>query len=208
MQPPTNECDVAVRIDDARGERSLGFVVVAVCATLIFAFISLAPGGSVAKYRYSFVFLVPIVWVAFALRRRIHLGLLPFAAFAFALLLHDLGAFGWYQRRVLSLQYDWYVHAFFGFVGGWIAARALHEYLHLRGWSLAVLVVLVITGIGGLHEIMESASTMVLGTDYGMLIVGADDPLDTQEDLLNNVIGSSIAAAIYASSLRAKPRSV
>jgi uncharacterized membrane protein YjdF len=57
--------------------------------------------------------------------------------------------------------------------------------------------VLLITGVGGLHEIVEWASSLALGKDYGMLNVGATNPYDTQEDLLNNVLGSSAACAVH-----------
>jgi uncharacterized membrane protein YjdF len=173
------------------------YVAVAAVSSIVFAWISLAPReGGVAKYRWSFVFLVPVVWIVVALRRRLSLRPAVFALFSIALVLHDLGAFSWYQRKVAGLQYDWYVHTFFGFVGGLIVARTLHVRVGLGGRVLAPLTVLVVTGFGGLHEIMEAASTMVLGTEYGMLVTGADNPLDTQEDLLCNVVGSSVAVVV------------
>lgn len=187
--------------DDPRAGGTTGplafYVVVAAVASTVFAVISLAPReGGVAKYRYSFLFLVPIVWIGVALRRRLALRPVLFGLFALALVLHDLGAFGWYQRKVLGLQYDWYVHTFFGFVGGLIVARILQVRIGLGGRALAPLAVLVVTGFGGIHEIIEAASTMALGTDYGMLVTGADNPYDTQEDLLCNVVGSSVAVVV------------
>jgi uncharacterized membrane protein YjdF len=187
------------------GERDAGretgplafYAAVAAVASVIFAVISLAPReGGVAKYRWSFLFLVPIVWALVALRRRLALRPVPFGLFALALVLHDLGAFGWYQRKFVGVQYDWYVHALFGFVGGLIVARLLQIRVGLGGPMLAALVVLVVTGFGGLHEIVEAASTWVLGTEYGMLVTGADNPYDTQEDLLCNVVGSVAAAVV------------
>jgi len=181
---------------DDTGPRAF-YVLVAAVASVIFAAISLVPSeGGVAKYRWSFVFLVPIAWLFVALRRRLALRPVLFGLFALALVLHDLGAFGWYQRKIAGVQYDWYVHTFFGFVGGLIVARILEVRVGLRGRALAPLAVLVVTGFGGLHEIMEAASTWVLGTDYGMLVTGADNPYDTQEDLLCNVVGSSVAVVL------------
>jgi len=145
---------------DDTGPRTF-YVVVAALASVIFTAISLAPSeGGVAKYRWSFVFLVPIVWIFFALRRRMALRPVLFGLFALALVLHDLGAFGWYQRKFVGVQYDWYVHTFFGFVGGLIVARILEVRIGLRGRVLAPLAVLVVTGFGGLHEIMEAASNV------------------------------------------------
>jgi uncharacterized membrane protein YjdF len=210
MNGPTEQRRAGSPDDDVRdtdSPRTASYAIVAWLATLLFCVISLAPHGGVAKYRYSFLFLVPIVWGAFALRRRLLLRPLHFALFALALVLHDLGAFGWYSRRFIGLQYDWCVHFFFGLVGGLIVARVLHVKLGLRGSALAILVVLVITGIGGLHEIVESASTMLLGTEYGMLVIGADNPFDTQEDLFSNVLGSSAASALHQLRAGAKRRS-
>ena len=146
------------RADDrvlGRSER-----LVAWSASLAFVLVSLASRAGVAKYRFSFLFLVPILWVVYGLRRRLSIRPLHFALFALALLLHDLGAFGAYSWSVIGLQFDWCVHFFFGLVGGLILARALETQLGARGFGL--LVVLVITGIGGLHEIVEAASTRYL----------------------------------------------
>ncbi|HEX5009790.1 MAG TPA: DUF2238 domain-containing protein [Planctomycetota bacterium] len=172
------------------------FLAVAFAASAAFCAISLS-GGSVAKYRWSAIFLVPIVWAIFLLRRRLALRPLHFALLAVGLLAHDMGAFGWYQRKPLGLQYDWYVHFFFGVVGGLVVARTLEQRLALRGAPRALLSVLVIVGLGAVHEIIEAASTARLGPEYGMLIVGADDPYDTQEDMFNNLLGASLAQLLH-----------
>ena len=78
------------------------FLAVAWSTTGVLAAISLA-GGSVAKYRWAALFLVPLIWIVFLLRERLALGPLHSALFAVAMLAHDLGAFGWYQRTVVGL---------------------------------------------------------------------------------------------------------
>jgi uncharacterized membrane protein YjdF len=171
------------------------FLAVALPATAVLCAISVA-GGSVAKYRWSAVFLVPIVWGVFLLRRRLALRPLHFALLALALVAHDLGAFGFYQRKLAGLQFDWYVHFLFGVVGGLIVARALELRLAIRGSACALLTVLVVVGAGAVHEIVEAASTLQLGTEYGMLVVGPENPYDTQEDLLNNLLGASLAQGL------------
>jgi uncharacterized membrane protein YjdF len=182
--------------------RSGPYAAVASLASIAFAAISWMARDEMAKYRYSFVSLIPIVWIAFALRRRLQLTLAHFTLFAIGLVLHDLGAFGGYQQSFAGLQFDWIVHTYFGVVGGLIVAHLLDRKFRVRGLALALLVVLVVTGIGGLHEIMEAASTMFLGREYGMLYVGADNPFDTQEDMLCNVIGSSAAVVFYLARTR------
>jgi len=183
-------------------ESLVPFRIVAIVGSVLFVVISLAPRDALPKYRYSFLFLVPILWGVLAVRRRLALRPVPYALFALALALHDLGAFGFYQRHFVGLQYDWYVHFYFGVVGGLIVARALHVRFELRGVGLALFTVLLITGIGGIHEIMEAASSIFLGPEYGMLNPGPDNPYDTQEDLLNNVLGSSLGVALHALALR------
>src|SRR5919106_1540888 len=170
--------------------------LVAWTASLAFVLVSLVPHAGAAKYRFSFLFLVPILWGVYALRRRLSIRPLDFGLFALALLLHDLGAFGAYSWNVMGLQFDWCVHFFFGLVGGLIVTRALEAQLAVRGFALWLFVVLVITGIGGLHEIVEAASTRYLGKDLGMLYIGPDNLYDTQEDLLGNVLGACAALAL------------
>ena len=171
------------------------FLAVAFSATAVLCAISFV-GGSVAKYRWSALSLVPLIWIVFLLRRRLALHPAHFALFAVAVLAHDLGAFGWYQRSVAGLQYDWLVHFFFGVVGGLIVARVLEVRLGVRGFAAGLLTVLTVTGVGGLHEIIEAASTAVLGAEQGMLHVGPEDPYDTQQDMLNNVLGATLALGL------------
>ena len=171
------------------------FLAVAWGTTAVLAAISLA-GGSVAKYRWAALFLVPLIWIVFLLRERLALRPLHSALFAVAMLAHDLGAFGWYQRTVVGLQYDWLVHFFFGVVGGLIVANALQVRLGVRGFAAGLLTVLTVTGMGAVHEIFEAGSTALLGAETGMLHVGPEDPYDTQQDMLNNVLGSALALGL------------
>ncbi len=175
--------------------RTEPYAWVATAASVVFVAFSLFAREESAKYRYAFASLIPIVWIAFALRRQLGLSVIEFALFALGLVLHDLGAFGAYQRSVIGLQFDWLVHAYFGVVGGIILARIFEGTIR-SPLAHALVVVLVVTGIGGLHEIVEAASTMFLG-DMGMLYVGADNPFDTQEDMLCNVVGASVAVAVH-----------
>lgn len=166
--------------------------IVAVTATAIMIGLSFAaaPGST---YRYSFLFLAPPVWGVYALRERLcfypfHLGL-----FASALLLHNLGVFGFYRREFLNLWFDTYVHFYFGVVGGVLLRRVLSCAYGLKTWRLWLAVILGILGCGAIHELIEWGSTMLLGPERGMLKALAEDPYDTQKDLLNNLLGTLLA---------------
>lgn len=173
--------------------RLIGFVA---SAAFVVLSVFLAKPGS--NYRYSALFLVPIVWAPYLLRRRIHLHPLHYLLFAAALLLHNLGAFGFYQRAFLGLSYDIYVHFYFGVVGSLMLFRYLERAVTLTPWQLRVATVLLILGMGAIHELVEWASTLVLGPTHGMLKTQGVYPFDTQRDMFNNLAGAILAVALYA----------
>jgi len=156
-------------------------------------------GKGPATYRYAILFLGPMLWAVYFLRHRLHIHACHFAIFATALLMHNLGTFGTYGQAYYGLEFDTYVHFYFGVAGGFIVARALRCCFGLTGWQLWVGTVIVILGLGAIHELIEYASTLVLGPEKGMLKLNSPDAkTDTQKDLLNNMLGTLLALAIYS----------
>src|ERR1041385_8518264 len=142
-------------------------------AILIIAFFAKVP-----TYRVSPLFLIPLLWIVYALRRRLHIHPFHYLMFALAVLLHDLGAFGFYQNglpekiRILpifGLSFDIYVHFYFAFAATFIVYRALEQTMPLRLWQVALFTLLFIMGMGGIHEVMEYGSYLLLGEAKGML---------------------------------------
>jgi uncharacterized membrane protein YjdF len=170
---------------------SAEFAVAAIATLLMIALSAVAPQGS--TYRISFLFLGAIMWLVYAVRARLHLGAFHLALVASALLLHNLGVFGWYRREFWGLQFDTYVHFYFGVVGGFVVRAGLEGSYGLRGWRVWIAVTLGILGLGAIHELIEFASTLALGPERGMLKALADDPYDTQKDLMNNLLGTLLA---------------
>jgi uncharacterized membrane protein YjdF len=163
----------------------------------VFVAFSLLVAKPGSNYRFSALFLVPILWAAYFLRRRIHLHPLHYLLFALALLLHNLGAFGFYQRGFFGLSFDIYVHFYFGFVGGLLVHRYLEHSIPLRPFHLRVGTVLLVLGMGGVHEIVEWFSTLALGSKHGMLKTEGVYAFDTQRDMLDNLLGAALAVACY-----------
>ena len=62
--------------------------------------------------------------ILYAARKRLRIHPAGFGMFAAALLLHDLGAFGTYGHSYFDLEFDTYVHFFFGMAGSFLIARA------------------------------------------------------------------------------------
>lgn len=168
---------------------------------LLFGLLGHGPG----TYRFAILFLAPILWGVYAIRARLHIHPAHFAVFAGAMLVHDLGAFGTYGHYYYNLEFDTYVHFFFGLAGALIIARALRYTFSLHGWKLWVGTVLLILGIGAIHELIELASTLMLG-EKGMLKLHDPDQFDTQKDLANNGLGSVVALTIYSIARRFKRR--
>ena len=160
---------------------------------LIFGLVGHGP----STYRYAILFLGPFLWGVYFLRHFLHVHPIHYAIFAIALLVHDLGAFGTYGHFYHGLEFDTYVHFVFGIAGGLIVARGLKYSYGLRGWRLWVGATLLILGIGAIHELIEVASTLILGPERGMYKMHDPDKFDTQKDLLYNLLGCLTCLFFY-----------
>jgi uncharacterized membrane protein YjdF len=164
-------------------------------ATGIFILFSIVGDGP-STYRYAFLFLGPLLWGVYFCRKLLALSPVHFAVLAAAFLVHNLGAFGTYGKFYGGLEFDTYVHFFFGFAGGLIVARGLLCNLGFTGWKLWVGTVLLILGIGAIHELVEYVSTLMLGGEKGMLKTNDPDKFDTQKDLANNLLGTLLGLVL------------
>lgn len=168
---------------------------IAVLFSVVFIVIGFT--ARVPTYRFAPVFLIPLLWGVYYFRRSLNLHPLHFALYGLAMLLHDVGAFGFYQHSPLPFSFDIAVHFYFGFVGALLVFRILEHYLALRGFWLWVGTLLVVMGLGAHHEIIEYASYLMLGEEKGMLKPSTSYFFDTQRDLLNNLLGCNLALLLY-----------
>lgn len=175
--------------------RRTNLIVAAIASAVLVALsvVAAAPGST---YKWSFLLLLPLVWAVYFLQDRLALRAWHFALFALAILIHDLGTFGFYRKTFFGLRFDCYVHFMFGLVSGLILFNAATERLPLSRKFLAFAVPIFIIGIGGLHELFECFTTILLGPERGMLKLHADEPFDTQKDLMNNLLGAIVAVLL------------
>jgi uncharacterized membrane protein YjdF len=172
----------------------MAYLVSAVVGSL--ASVVLAVVARVPTYRVAPVFLIPIIWGVYAVRRRFNIHPVHYALFVGAVLLHNLGALGWYQRWPGGFSYDIVVHFYFGVVAGLLLFRAIeHGAPGLRPWQVYLATFLFVMGCGAVHELMEYSTTLVLGKERGMLKTSGYE-YDTQRDLLNNLLGVSVALVL------------
>ena len=167
--------------------------VIASAAVLVIAFYAKVP-----TYRVAPAFLVPILWAPVLLRRRLHLHPFHYLLFASALVLHNLGAFGFYQQSFFGLSFDIYVHFYFAFAGTFLVERLVSSTLPVNSWTARAMTLLFMMGCGAIHELGEYVSYLVLGEERGMLKPSTSYFFDTQRDLLNNLFGTLTALAVIA----------
>jgi uncharacterized membrane protein YjdF len=175
------------------------FYAIATVTTALFVLITFVAHGP-STYRFAIFFLGPILWAIMAARRKLALHPGHYALLAIALLFHNMGAFGLYRTSWHGIEFDGYVHYYFGIAGGMAIARGLGYNFGLSGWKVWVGTILVILGIGAIHELIEFASTIALGPEKGMLKIGDGDFFDTQKDLMNNLLGAMTALGFYGAS--------
>ena len=160
--------------------------------------IVLAFSGHVATYRTAPAFLLPLLWLVYFLRRRLHLHPLHYALFAIALLVHMLGTFGFYQRSFFGLSFDIYVHFYFAIPVALILERLFRHGAPGATWWPRVAALMFMMGFGALHEIMEYGTYLLLGEERGMLKPSTSYAFDTQRDLVNNLLGTLTALTLGA----------
>jgi uncharacterized membrane protein YjdF len=169
--------------------------LIAILASLVFVLISAT--AKIATYRVNPVFLLPLMWAPYFLRRRLFLTPLHYALFGVAILIHDLGAYGFYQRSPLPFSYDILVHYYFAVAVTLILQRALAmNFPMLKSWQVNMTALLFMMGFGALHEIMEYLSYLLLGEEKGMLKPHSSYEFDTARDLTNNLLGALTALFI------------
>jgi uncharacterized membrane protein YjdF len=162
----------------------------------------LAIVAKVGTYHAAPVFLLPMLWGVYALRHRFKLSAINFALFGSALLLHMLGALGYYQNSPLPFSFDILVHYYFAMVVTFGLAEAFERNYRLRPWHVLALTFFFMMGFAAVHEIMEYCSYLLLGEEKGMLKPGTSYVFDTARDLSNNLLGTLTGLALRTIYLR------
>jgi glycopeptide antibiotics resistance protein len=155
---------------------------------------------------------VVFVTALFFLSNWARIGKREFILFNAALLLHNLGSFGFYSWNDGLLAFDNLVHLVSAGVSAFIVFHFLQERLCLR-LSLdgknkrdtkAILILLVFSVVmllGVFIELMEFSGVMLFSIDgdsVGLLGVGDQNAyLDTMTDIIMNIVGCVIGTAIY-----------
>tara|TARA_Y100000310_G_scaffold343968_1_gene454265 strand:- start:5902 stop:6552 length:651 start_codon:yes stop_codon:yes gene_type:complete len=153
-----------------------------------------------SHYKWDFFFLVAMMVGVYVVKDKIKLHPFHFTLLGVFLILHNLGTFGTYRNFYYGLEFDFYVHTYFGFV----SALMLYRTYNLIGpyrqkWFMFIAIVAVVLGMSAFHELFEYAGAMTVGEGEGVLFIGAGDidEWDTQKDMRNNLIGGILALSFY-----------
>ena len=155
-----------------------------------------------SHYKYDIPMCAALLVFVFMIRDVIDLSWLHYLLFAFFLVIHCLGMFDLYASYPMGIEYDYWVHSFFGFISALVILRWLRaSELHLKRTVRIASTLVIVLGISAAHELYEYAGAILLGSGEGVLFIGAGDldQWDTQKDMLNNVIGGLIGIFISSS---------
>jgi uncharacterized membrane protein YjdF len=152
-----------------------------------------------SHYKWDFFFLLGLLFLVYGFRKKLRLHTFHLFLLAIFLVVHNLGTFGLYRNFYFGVEYDLYVHAFFGLLSSLILFRAYGMDVKKKPWYFVLMILGLTLGMSAFHELFEAAGALVLGKGEGVLFMGAGDidEFDTQKDMLMNLIGAIVGVSGY-----------
>ncbi|MCK4519747.1 MAG: DUF2238 domain-containing protein [Candidatus Omnitrophica bacterium] len=171
-----------------------------ILTTILFIFLEIHALSLNSHFKYDLIMTLILLVFVFVIRRGIHLHWFHYLLFTFFLTGHNLGMYQLYDKFPLGIEYDYWVHGYFGVVSTMVIFRAITcRRVITDANTIIFLTIIMVLGISAIHELYEYAGAVLLGEGEGVLFIGAGDidEWDTQKDMLNNLIGSIIGLIAY-----------
>lgn len=151
-----------------------------------------------SHYKYDQMICLLLLIFVYKIRALVSLHWLHYLLFGLFLILHGLGMYQFYESYPLGIEYDYWVHGYFGLVFSLILLRMFVAKGMLL-WSAMPLTFVSVLGVSAAHEIYEYAGALLLGQGEGVLFIGAGDldEWDTQKDMLNNLVGGLLGVLAF-----------
>ena len=162
-----------------------------------------------SHYKWDFIFLAFLLFGTYFLKDKIKLHPFHFLLLAIFLILHNLGTFDTYSNYYLGMEFDFWVHSFFGLLCSLILYRTYNLVGPYKNkWFMYVAIIAVVLGFSAFHELFEYAGAITLGEGEGVLFMGAGDidEWDTQKDMRNNLFGAMLGLTIYTTYQKLYPK--
>lgn len=183
--------------------------IITIISLLLFLwFIWYESTHGVQEYVADTIFFMVLTLILYALYTKLDLDVMSYTSFIIALLLHNAGAFGWYNISPLPLQWDHITHItgifaptliLFRFSRRFFAANKFHNTYVILFTILAAL------GIGVIVEFYEFAGYFIVGEGVGGLGQGEGDFttelgeslwLNTMLDMVFNAVGALLGLTV------------
>jgi len=123
--------------------------------------------------------------------------LYPFALLI--IILHNLGTFGFYSKRIFGIEWDFVTHLYSGIILSLITYHYFNKKLKIKTSTKIILTIFVVMGIISIAEIIEVSGAFIFGPGEGFFQYGNGDlgQFDTQTDLMYGLLGIFIGLGIY-----------
>ncbi len=195
----------------------------AIFGVFMLVYLGMAFFNFAGSSQWLFDNLVAIAFLTFMfiISRWLLLNASGFILFNIALLLHNMGTFGWYGFSFHGLAYDNVVHFFGAMVAAWIIFNFVASRLHLKARHpvkhtvvdehkvvLFFLVIASVAMLGTVVELLEFGGFVFLGPGEGIFFTGSGDGgysmedfrlqyYDTMEDTIVNTLGSVLGVFLF-----------
>lgn len=155
--------------------------------------------GANLSYGLAMDGIVLIIWILVLMRffGNLNLNLEVYSLVLIGMLFHIAGDLYLFGKTLGPIEYDMFVHFFFGFVISLIVYRFLTSgrFFEDHKFGLFLFVILGTVGLSGLHEILEFFGYFFLGEGSGIFMYGVGDfgeYHDIAWDLISGFIGSLV----------------
>lgn len=147
-----------------------------------------------SELKYDIVISLLGIWIFYRFHDRLNQDLVSYGGFLGMIILHNLYL---YPFSPLGINWDHYMHFFSGIALALIANRwflPLKLPVLQRSW----LIVLVVVGAGGIHEIVEWMGYGFLGEGDGFLFFGAGDEGEWRNAMIDMIFNLFGACAVLS----------
>ena len=127
--------------------------------------------NKVYAYTNDSLVFIALLTIALIFYKKLNLNKVIFIVLGIAMLLHNLGVFGFYAHTPILIQYDHVTHL----VGMFAVSIFLYNYLEKKKLSKVTLILLVFLatlGVGALIEQIEFTGYLSLGKGEGLFYFG------------------------------------
>ncbi|MDW3094814.1 MAG: DUF2238 domain-containing protein [Gammaproteobacteria bacterium] len=165
---------------------------------IVFSIMEALALGLESHYKYDILMCLILLFATYYFRSHIYLHWIHYFLFSIFLFLHCCGMFQLYETYPLGIEYDYWVHSYFGLISSLIILHWFTKSDYKFSQTFCIISTFVaVLGISAAHELYEFAGAILLGEGDGVLFIGAGDKdqWDTQKDMLNNIIGGIVGVS-------------